>query len=65
MTLLIQIFEAMSGIVDFRYKCKVSINETMEMKRMCRGRKEKRTETQKTNVYVKKDNYAVICLKID
>lgn len=65
MTLLIQIIEAMSGIADFRYKCKISTNEVMEMKRMCRGRNKKRTEAPKSNAYVKKDNCVVICLKTD
>lgn len=53
MTLLIEIFEAMSGIVDFRYKCKVSINETMEMKR-CAGEERKRELRPKKQMYMVK-----------
>lgn len=71
LVLLVQIFEAMYGTVDFTLKCKVSVTETMEMDRKgCAGEERKRElrplqQMLRLKIYLKKDNYVVTCLKID
>lgn len=71
LVLLVQIFEAMSGTVDFTLKCKVSVTEIMEMDRKgCAGEERKRElrplhQMLRLKISLKKDSYVVTCLKID